>query len=273
MTVLALCRRVKMSRQNFYRERRQRQKEEVDSELVMALVKRERKLHPRVGGRKLLHLLKRELAEAGVALGRDRFFELLRGKGELVARRRRRVATTESRHGFRVYGNLLKDREIGGPHEAWVSDLTYLRTEEGFLFLSLISDRASRKVVGWEASDSLEASGSCRALRQALAQLPEGKRPLHHSDRGIQYCCHAYIQLLEARGLEISMTEENHCYENAQAERLNGILKQEYRLGDGFRTKDDARRAIRQAIWLYNHRRPHLSLGYRTPEEVHRAAA
>jgi transposase InsO family protein len=262
-----------MSRQNFYKERRQRQRRQVDEELVVELVQRERTLQPQVGGRKLQWMLREELAEAEVRIGRDRFFELLRQHGLLLERRRRKAVTTQSRHGFRVYRNRLKDRPIEGAHEAWVSDLTYVRTDEGFVYLSLISDKASRKVVGWEVSGGLEAEGCCRALRQALQQLPAGKRPIHHSDRGIQYCSRAYVELLERRGLEVSMTEENHCYENAQAERLNGILKQEYGLGGCFRTPAQARQAIRQAIWLYNHRRPHQSLGYQTPEEVHRQAA
>lgn len=262
-----------MSRQNYYKERRRRGRRQVDEELVVELVQRERRLQPQVGGRKLRWLLREELTEAEVWIGRDRFFELLRRHGLLLERRRRKAVTTDSRHGFRVYRNVLKDREIDQAHEAWVSDLTYVRTDEGFVYLSLISDKASRKVVGWEVSDRLEAEGCCRALRQALQQLPEGTRPIHHSDRGIQYCSQAYVELLERRGLEVSMTEINHCYENAQAERLNGILKQEYGLGGCFRTKEQARRAARQAIWLYNTRRPHLSLGYRTPEAAHRSAA
>jgi len=262
-----------MSRQNYYREKRQRQREEIDEALVVALVQRERRQQPRLGGRKLLSILQPELTEAGVAIGRDRFFRLLREQDLLIERKRRKARTTDSRHGFRVYRNLLKEREFTNPHEAWVSDLTYVGTDEGFVYLSLISDRVSRKIVGWEASASLSAEGCWRALRQALQQLPPGKRPLHHSDRGIQYCCQDYIGTLEKWGLEVSMTEENHCYENAQAERLNGILKQEYGIGERFRTKEQARRAIRQAIELYNRRRPHMSLGYRTPEEVHGKAA
>lgn len=262
-----------MSRQNYYREKRQRQREAVNEALVVELVQRERRQQPQLGGRKLLAILQPELAEAGVAIGRDRFFRLLREQGLLIERKRRKARTTDSRHGFRVYGNRLKEGEFTKPHEAWVSDLTYVGTDEGFVYLSLISDRVSRKIVGWEASASLSAEGCCRALRQALGQLPAGERPLHHSDRGIQYCCRDYIGTLEKWGLEVSMTEENHCYENAQAERLNGILKQEYGIGGRFRTKAQAREAIRQGIWLYNHRRPHQSLGYRTPEAVHRQAA
>lgn len=262
-----------MSRQNYYRGRRRRQRQGFDEELVVELVKQERKVQSKLGGRKLRHRLKQEMEEAGVQLGRDRFFEVLRRQGLLIERKRWGKKTTQSRHGFRVYGNRLKELEREGPHQAWVSDLTYLATDEGFVYLSVVQDWNSRKAVGWACHDGLEAEGCLRALRQALRQLPAGKQPVHHSDRGIQYCCKAYVQTLEKRELTISMTEENHCYENAQAERLIGILKQEYGLGQRFRTKAQAREAVEEAIGLYNTRRPHLSLNYETPEAVHRGAA
>ena len=204
---------------------------------------------------------------------RDLFFDLLRSRNLLIQRKRRGKKTTESRHGFQVYRNHYKDLEVTEAHQAWLADLTYIRSEEGFLYLSLVSDALSRKIIGYEASDRLEAEGCLASLEQAMGQLPEGKRPLHHSDRGIQYCCRAYTEKLQGRELSISMTEENHCYENAQAERLNGILKQEYGLGACFRTKAEARQAVDQAVWLYNELRPHMSLGYRTPSEVHAEAA
>ena len=141
------------------------------------------------------------------------------------------------------------------------------------MYAALITDVYSRKIVGAHIGDTLEAEGCLAALEQALEGLPEGCYPLHHSDRGCQYCCHAYIERLQAKGLEISMTEVAHCYENALAERVNGILKQEYEMDRTFRTKAQARKALEQAVWLYNHRRPHLSLDYRTPEEVHARAA
>jgi transposase InsO family protein len=273
VTVTALCERVGMSRQNYYRQRRRRQRWQIEEEVVVELVKAERRLQPELGGRKVLKRIRPHLEEAGVAMGRDRFFELLRQQDLLIKRRHRGKQTTDSRHGFRVYTNRFKDLELTGPHQAWVSDLTYLKTWEGFLYLSLISDASSRKIIGYQASDRLEAEGCLASLEQALQQLPEGKRPLHHSDRGIQYCCCAYTERLQESQLSISMTELNHCYENAQAERLNGILKQEYGLGASFRTKAEARQAVDQAVWLYNELRPHLSLDYQTPGEVHAKAA
>ena len=153
------------------------------------------------------------------------------------------------------------------------SDLTYIRTEEGFLYAALITDKVSRKIVGAHIGDSLEAEGCLRALDMALADLPEGHHPIHHSDRGCQYCCHAYVDGLRERGLGISMTEVMHCYENALAERVNGMLKQEYGLDQKFRSKAQARKAFDQAVWLDNHRRPHTKLDMRFPAVVHAEAA
>lgn len=273
VTVVALCEAAGMSRQNYYRQRRRRRRRQVEQEAVLELVKSERQLQPQLGARKLLKRIGAGLRQAGIKIGRDRFFELLRQKGLLIKRVKRSQKTTDSRHGFRVYTNQLKDLEVTEAHQAWVADLTYLRTWEGFLYLSLISDASTRKIIGYEASDRLEAEGCLASLEQALGQLPKGKRPLHHSDRGTQYCCLDYTGKLQTRQISISMTEINHCYENAQAERLNGILKQEYGLGACFKTKAQARQAVDQAVWLYNELRPHLSLNYRTPSEVHREAA
>jgi putative transposase len=259
-----------MTRQNYYARRRERERRQVDGELVTQLVRRERMLQPRLGVRKLQHRLKGELAKAGVRLGRDRLFEELRQRDLLLKPVRAEYPrTTQSYHNLPVFGNRLKGLEIQKPHEAWVSDLTYLRTREGFLYLALITDRYSRKVVGAHVGDTLEAVGCVEALEAAVAQLPAGAKPIHHSDQGSQYCCHEYVRRLEANGIGISMTERNHCAENALAERMNGILKQEYGLGLEFATKADARRAVPQSIWLYNTQRPHTALGYRTPEEVH----
>lgn len=272
MTVSSLCRAVGLSRQCYYKGRRQRRRQEVDEEAIVELVKAERRVQPRLGGRKLMVVLKGDMDEMGIGVGRDRFFAILRREGLLVPRRRGRARTTDSRHAFRTYPNLYREAEIKGVHEAWLSDLTYVRTEEGFAYVSVLSDAYSRKIVGYATERTLEASGSVRALRMALGQLPPGAHPVHHSDRGVQYCCWAYVETLEGRGLSVSMTEEDHCYENAQAERLNGILKQEYGLGGCLRSRRQAAKAMRQAVELYNARRPHTSLGYRTPEAVHAEA-
>jgi len=268
-----LCEHVNMSRQNYYAARRLRHRREIDEAMVVELVKRERRMQPRLGGRKLLHLLHADLDEANVRIGRDRFFEVLAERDLLVVPKRGRPRTTNSRHSLPVFHNLLAGNHFEFPNEAWVSDLTYIRTDEGFLYAALITDVVSRKIVGAHIGDNLEAEGCLAALDQALGELPDGKHPIHHSDRGCQYCCHAYVDRLQDRGLSISMTEIMHCYENAMAERVNGILKQEYEMDRTFLTKAQARKAFEQAVWLYNHRRPHLSLDYRFPADVHARAA
>lgn len=261
-----------MSRQNYYKERRQRQRHYVDEAFILALVRRERASQPRLGGRKLLHILRAELELEGISIGRDRFFLLLAREDLLIKRRAKHCKTTDSRHRFRVYGNLLKDIRLRGPSEAVVSDITYIRTDEGFMYLSLVMDAYSRAIVGYDCSDRLEAEGALRSLSMARRRLGESSGVIHHSDRGCQYCSSAYVSSLKRGGFRISMTEENHCYENSKAERLNGILKDEYGLGRRFLRKSDARCAVREAVNLYNYRRPHQALGYRCPMAVHTAA-
>lgn len=273
MTVRGLCRRANLSRQGYYKGEKERQRREVDAAAVEELVVRERQVQPRIGTRKLHVMLAPDLEEMGIELGRDRLFDILREKDLLIERRRAKAQTTNSRHAFHTWPNLLRQIEPTMAHQVWMGDLTYVRTEEGFLYLSLLTDGYSRKIVGYHANDTLETEGCLKTLKMALAQLPEGARPIHHTDRGIQYCCTDYIELLQYQQIEISMTENNHCYENAKAERVNGILKGEYGLSSTFRTKALALKAIHQAIALYNGRRPHQALGYRIPDAVHSEAA
>jgi transposase InsO family protein len=274
VTVSSVCLKVGMSRQNYYAQRRKRQRRSVDAELVVEFVRQERGLQPKLGTRKLYCLFKKPLTEAGVKVGRDRMFEILREEKLLVERRRCAYpTTTSSYHCLPVFKNLIKDLEVSQPNQVWVGDLTYLRTGEGFMYLALLTDKGSRKVVGYHCSDTLEAAGCVLALEMALKEKPEGARPTHHSDRGCQYCCHDYINRLVDEGLLISMTETQHCAENALAERMNGILKSEYGLGQEFKTKASVLLAVDQSIYLYNTRRPHSSLGNRFPHEVHSLAA
>jgi transposase InsO family protein len=273
VNILRLCQEFKMSRQNYYKEKKVRQKKLVNESLIVELVKKERLLQSELGGRKLIVRTQDELVDNDVDIGRDRFFDVLRKNSFLIAKKRNKSRTTDSRHGFYMYKNLLKDVTLSGPGQAWVSDITYIRTADNFVYLSLITDAYSRKIIGYDCGDTLEATGCMRALKKAMSQLPAGFRPIHHSDRGSQYCCHDYINLLKGRKIQVSMTEENHCYENAMAERVNGILKHEYGLKNTFRTKKQAISAIRQAIMLYNEFRPHYMLKMKTPSEVHKLAA
>ena len=273
VSVVNLCRIAGMTRQNYYKQRRARERELVDESLALELIRRERCRHPRMGGRKLLHLVGGDLEEAGVKLGRDRFFSLLSRHDLLIERRRQGIRTTRSWHGFKVYPNRAKDLVVSGPHQLWVSDITYIRTMEGFMFLCLVMDVFSRAIVGYDSSDSLEMEGALRALSMAQRQRPASSQTMHHSDRGSQYCCGAYIEKLQGCEMEISMTEENHCYENSRAERLNGILKQEYGLGETFASKEEVAGAVKEAVSLYNDWRPHGALGNRIPMQVHRGSA
>jgi putative transposase len=262
-----------MSRQNYYAARRTRARAAIDSCLAVELVKMERELHPRLGARKLHFMLSPILAENGVSIGRDRFFDILRDADLLVPPLPRSPRSTDSRHNLPIYRNLLKDMQLAGPGQALVADITYIRTDEGFLYVALIMDGWSRKIVGWHASDSLEAEGCRLALEMALGEYPDAKDIVHHSDRGCQYASHVFADFCRKHGVRISMTEELHCYENAKAERLNGILKQEYGMDASFRTKSLAKKALGQSIWLYNEKRPHQMLGYKTPSQSHTDAA
>jgi putative transposase len=259
-----------MVRQNYYAKRKRRQRRAVEAELIKGLVKRERELQTRVGGRKLYKMLGGELEDAGVKIGRDRFFEVLRQHNLLLQPRPAAYpCTTHSHHNLPIFTNQIKGLELTGANQVWVSDITYVRTAEGYLYLALITDKWSRKIVGHHCGDNLEAEGCVKALEVAAAILPEGARPIHHSDRGCQYCSHVYVERLARYEMPVSMTETNHCAENALAERINGILKQEYSLDVEFKTKADALRAVSQGIWLYNNRRLHEALNYRIPEQVH----
>lgn len=269
MTTAGLCRAAGLSRQAFYQGCRQRALRAYDEQAIITAVLEERRIQPRVGTRKLVRVLR----NSGIAIGRDRLFEVLRKHDLLVAPKKSLVRTTYRDESLPVYRNLLYALEPTGPNHVWVSDITYIKTEEGDLYLALITDLVSRKIVGWCACDSLCATTAIKALEVALQDLPADRWPIHHSDRGCQYCCHEYVAVLRQRGLPISMTEQNHCYENCYAERVNGILKAEFNLDAKFHTRAQAYRAIQEAIEVYNHRRLHTSLGLRTPADVHRLAA
>lgn len=240
--------------------------------MILSFVNDLRRHHPRIGGKKLYFLLKDDIERAGIKMGRDKFFELLRRNGLLVKRRRKYVYTTDSFHHFRVHKNLIKHCSLTKAHQGWVSDITYIRTAKDFAYLFLITDAYSRKIVGWHLSDSLKIAGAISALKMAIRQCPETKELIHHSDRGIQYCSKDYVKLLKKSKIKISMTEENHCYENATAERMNGILKQEYGLDETFLSEGIAFKAVKEAITSYNMERPHWSLNLATPQQMHIAA-
>ncbi len=273
LPIKKLCEFVGMSRPNYYKSRKARKRKKVDESLIKHLVQKERAIQPRIGGLKLHCVLRPFLEDAGISIGRDRMFQVLKNQGLLLKRLPRMPRTTNSNHNLPVFTNLIKDMELTCANQVWVSDITYIRTSNGFLYLSLVTDKFSRKIVGYHLSDSLEAQDTLKALDMALRGLPECVYPIHHSDRGSQYCSHKYVNKLTEFGISISMTENNHCAENALAERVNGILKQEYYLNQEFRNVKHAHKAVNESIDLYNNRRLHRSLNLRTPGEVHRMVA
>lgn len=232
------------------------------------MVKEERKDQPRTGTRKLYEALQSSFERAQIKVGRDSLFDILREHNMLVKRKKVSCKTTNSYHRFYKYNNLVKDIKVIRPNQVWVSNITYIRTVKGFCYLALITDMYSRKIVGHDISDTLELVGCLRALQKALRHAHPAAGLVHHSDRGIQYCSNQYVTELKKHKIQISMTEENHCYENAIAERVNGILKDEFYLDQCFFTTDHASIATKNAIGIYNSKRLHLSLGYKTPNMV-----
>lgn len=225
----------------------------------------------KLGTRKLYHELREVIERLGGGIGRDKFFDLLRRHDLLIKRRRKYAVTTQSGHPYYKYSNQLEQASIAAPNQAWVSDITYLRTRAGFVYLSLITDAWSRKIVGWQVDKSLGVENCIQALRKALNQCKDTRGVIHHSDRGIQYCCYAYTDILREKEIKISMGATGNCYDNAIAERVNGILKQEYLLDSEFININQAIAATRQAVYLYNYKRPHWSLNLKKPAEVHDA--
>ncbi|MET3874108.1 transposase InsO family protein [Puniceicoccus vermicola] len=249
----------------------ERRGKEMETEAVVDWVNRERAVQPQLGGLKLHHRMKEQ--EVPFQLGRDRFFDLLREKDLLVKPEPSTPRTTQWKEYLPVFPNIVAERPAEAPEEVWLCDLTYIATDEGFQYLFLISDQFSRKIVGYHLSDTMETTDALEALRKACGSLTPGKKPRHHSDRGCQYCSHKYVNELHNRGISVSMTEVNHCYENSQAERLNGILKQEYGLGRKLPSKAMAAKMVEHAIECFNTIRPHRALEMNYPERVHRRPA
>jgi len=258
-----------VTRQAFYKAPKNEAIVDKEAARLLERVKSIRYNQPKIGTLKLRDILKKEIAKCPRGLGRDKFFDLLRANDLLIKRRRRYAVTTDSNHRFHKYGNELVKTDVDAPHKAWVSDITYLNTKDKFVYLSLVTDVYSRKIVGWSLDVSLAVEGAMNALRKAIKQCPDTKHLIHHSDRGIQYCCHAYTGLIEKKGIVMSMGEAGNCYDNAIAERINGILKSEYLLDTEFKDYDAALKAVEQAIYFYNNERPHWSLGLDRPAVVH----
>jgi transposase InsO family protein len=265
-SVQTMCEQHSISRQAYYKQCQRQARRHIQDEHVLDLVRTIRHRQPMVGTRKLHRML-----SARPALGRDRLFALLRTAGLLVQRKRRYARTTNSAHRFHTYTNLIKDLELTRPEQVFVADITYLATRTGFSYLALLTDAFSRKIVGYDLSTSLSIEGSLRALRMALKDVKHPEELMHHSDRGLQYCSHAYVRCLQLHKASISMAAKGDVYENALAERVNGILKTEFLLDREFPSHQEALAAVNQAVEIYNKERLHMAINYLTPELKHAA--
>jgi putative transposase len=243
----------------------------LESDVILSLARDTRVYFPRMGANKLRIYLQPKFEIMGIDIGRDAFASLLADNQMLIKRKRSKRKTTFSHHRFYKYPNLIREYTPIRPNQLWVSDITYIEVGYGFIYLSLITDAYSRKIVGWDLSRDLSSAGALRALKMALIALPERTSLIHHSDRGVQYCHSGYVKELEKRNILISMTESGDPLENAIAERMNGILKTEWIDKRRLKSWEDAQSYIEKVIGLYNNERPHQSISYLTPELVHRS--
>lgn len=257
------------SRQSYYQGIKYIQQKAYEADVIIEEVLRYRKHQKRIGTRKLLEEMNDFLDAHHFQIGRDAMFNLLAERGLLVTKRKRRgCITTLSKHRFKKYPNIIRDFIPIAPNQLWVSDITYIHLKEGFAYLSLITDAYSRKIVGFYLSENLSVKGPLKALKMALKNNPDINNLIHHSDRGVQYCCDEYIKLLNDNDIKISMTEKGDPLENAIAERVNGILKQEL-LEKVFSDFSTAQREVAIACSTYNYLRPHGSIDNLKPFEAH----
>jgi transposase InsO family protein len=264
---------VGISRQAYYQGLGREAAKDTLNGQILARVREERMVQPRVGTRKLHAMLKPELAASGASLGRDALFSLLKRARLLVPNRRSYHKTTDSHHRFRRHPNLLNGelkRIPERPEEVWVADITYLPTREKFAYLSLVTDAYSRKIVGYHVHPTLQTEEVAVAFKKALKQRQSDLPLIHHSDRGIQYCSSLYQEIHMKHGVTCSMTDGYDCYQNALAERVNGILKGEFLLNKASNL-EEAKKMVDQSVQIYNEKRLHLSLKYKTPDAVHQA--
>lgn len=265
----ALCGLFGKSRQAFYQHNGSYFQEKAAEQIILEEVKNIRAQAPRMGCLKLHFKIKEKFADLEI-MGRDSFFDFLRTNGYALRKRKTRK-TTNSKHHYHKFGNLIRGFKPTGPNQLWVSDITYIDTEDGTCYLSIITDAYSHKIVGWSLGETLEAKYPIQALEEALRGLTSIERLqlIHHSDRGVQYCCHKYVDILQENNIAISMTENGDPLENAIAERVNGILKSEWLYHTRLKNLDDANEQMRTIIEFYNQERPHLSIDMLTPDQAH----
>jgi transposase InsO family protein len=258
-----------VSRQAYYQQKKRDQKELEVLDQVKQLVIKERIQMPRLGTRKLYFLLEGTFKQKQLKVGRDRLFSFLKQEQMLIKPRKTYTKTTMSKHWLYRHPNRIKAKTFDQPEQLWVSDITYIKTKESNSYLSLVTDAVSRKIMGYHLSRDLRTESVMKALKMATGNRTFNGPLIHHSDRGLQYCADDYQQLLLKHDIKASMTDGHDCYQNALAERINGILKQEF-LIQTYKNIDQAAKVIEQSIYIYNSKRPHLSLGYKTPDQVHK---
>jgi len=259
-----------ISRQAYYKRIHKSFDEEQKQAQVINLVKPLRREQSRLGTLKVYKMIKPSLDKMQIKLGRDRFYSVMRDHAMLIRRKKNFIKTTNSNHRFRKHPNLIKGNVYNKAEQVWVSDITYIKTEQGYLYLSLVTDLYSKRIMGYNLSDNMKVESSAIALRMAIANRVYPSRTLiHHSDRGFQYCADNYTKLLEDNNIKISMAQSYDPYENAVAERVNGILKGEFDIADGFVNEAQAQREIKNVIKIYNNKRPHISCDYVTPVLAH----
>lgn len=263
------CKLFGRSRQAFYEQSKQPQDRGLEEALVLKLVAEIRRDLPRCGVDKLHFMLKSSFTLHGIKLGRDGLYRILGKYGLLIRHRHRKPYTTNSNHAYKKYPNLIRGMKIDRAGQLWVSDITYIRQHKGFSYLSIITDAYSHKIVGYKLHPTLHAEGPIDALIMASKDVKRTNELIHHSDRGIQYCCSEHVRMIEHLGIQLSMTEKGDPYENPIAERVNGILKQEHGLNQTFTSYNHAREAVENAISKYNTMRVHDSCSRLTPIMAH----
>jgi putative transposase len=253
-----------------YKNEKAIEKKLENQEAVRKLVERERKQLPRIGTRKLYHLIKNDLHEQGLKFGRDKLFNLIRLYGLEIKPRRRYVQTTMSKHWLRKWPNLIRGKQVNQSNEVWVSDITYIKTEEENCYLNMVTDMHSRRIMGYAVEDNMETDSMIEALKMAINERNDtSMETIHHSDRGLQYCSKEYVAMSLKNNIKLSMTENGDPYENALAERMNRTIKEEFGLDRKLKNKEQVKKLVEESIFLYNQKRPHLALEMKTPEQVY----
>lgn len=265
-----MCCQLGFSKQAYYKGRTNKNRKNYKMQLAKEQVLNIRREMPRLGTRKLHYMLKENFQINQLKIGRDKLFDLLRSEGLLITKRKKYTQTTNSKHWMKKYPNLIRNIELNRPEQIWVADITYVDTQDKNCYLHLITDAYSKQIMGYELSENLQAISTLKALKMALNNRKYHKESLiHHSDRGLQYCSAVYVGVLQSNNIQISMTENEDPYENAIAERMNGILKDEFGLGERLENTKQAKRQIKQSVKSYNKLRPHLSCQMLTPEQMH----